>query len=83
MKFEKIGYLRGVAMVERKNIEAERGRAQLTKEQLSKLLGITSKTYLAYIRGAAIPSDILVSMAELFGCSTGYLLERDTQQPTG
>lgn len=68
-------------MIVRKNIEAERGRAQLTKEQLSKLLGITSKTYLAYIRGAAIPSDTLISMAELFGCSTDYLLEREPKKP--
>lgn len=59
------------------NIEAERGRMQLSKEQLSKLLGITSKTYLSYTRGRAIPSSILVKMAKLFDCSTDYLLGLD------
>lgn len=59
----------------RVNIEAERGRLQMTKKELSKILGITSKTYLHYVRGfTPIPSDILVKMAELFGCSVDYLL---------
>lgn len=56
------------------NIEAERGRLQLTKEALSHELGISSKTYLAYVRGKPIPSDILINMAKLFNCSTDYLL---------
>lgn len=43
------------------NIEAERGRLQLSKEELSKQLGITSKTYLSYIRGKAIPSTVNIS----------------------
>lgn len=56
------------------NIEAERGRMQLTKEELSKKLGITSKTYLSYIRGKAIPSDILINMSQIFNCTVDYLL---------
>ena len=40
------------------NIEAERARLQLTKEDISRELGITSKTYLAYIRGKPIPSNV-------------------------
>ena len=35
----------------RNNIEAERGRLQMTKEKLSNELGISSKTYLSYVRG--------------------------------
>ena len=59
----------------RVNIEAERGRLQLSKEDISKELGITSKTYLSYIRGnTPIPSDVLVRMARRFGCTTDYLL---------
>lgn len=59
----------------RVNIEAERGRLQLTKEEISKELGISSKTYLHYIRGnTPIPSDVLVKMATLFHCSVDYLL---------
>lgn len=57
------------------NIEAERARNQLTKEEISSKLGITSKTYLNYIRGdTPIPSDVLLDMAKLFNCTTDYLL---------
>lgn len=38
----------------RANIEAERGRLQLSKEEISKELGITSKTYLSYVRGSIL-----------------------------
>ena len=58
----------------RGNIEAERGRKQLSKEALSRALGITSRTYWNYISGGPIPSDKLVAMAHLFECSTDYLL---------
>lgn len=56
------------------NIEAERGRKQLSKEALSRTLGITSRTYWNYLTGGPIPSDKLIAMAELFDCSTDYLL---------
>ena len=57
------------------NIEAERGRHQLTKEELSAMLGITSKTYLNYVRGTTpIPSDKLEKMSSIFGKTTDYLL---------
>lgn len=63
------------------NIEAERGRLQMTKEELSRDLGITSKTYLSYVRGETpIPSDVLIKMATLFGCSVDYLLGLNTEK---
>lgn len=58
----------------RDNIEAERGRKNMSKEGLSRHLGITSRTYWNYIEGKPIPSDKLVAMARLFDCSTDYLL---------
>lgn len=59
------------------NIEAERARNQFTKEALASALGITSKTYMKYIRGETpIPSDTLLDMADLFQCTTDYLLGR-------
>lgn len=59
------------------NIEAERARKQLTKEALASKLGITSRTYVKYIRGETpIPSNTLLDMADLFQCSTDYLLGR-------
>lgn len=58
----------------RENIEAERGRYQMSKEALSRELGITSRTYWNYLAGGPIPSDKLIHMAQLFECSTDYLL---------
>ncbi len=58
----------------RENIEAERGRKQMSKEALSRELNITSRTYWNYLAGGPIPSDKLVHMARLFECSTDYLL---------
>lgn len=57
------------------NIEAERARLQLTKSGISKRLGITVATYNNYLNGIrSIPSAILLKMADMFGCSTDYLL---------
>lgn len=62
------------------NIEAERVRMQLTKEELAAKLGIASKTYTNYVRGdTAIPSDVLINMALLFRCKTDYLLGLENQ----
>ena len=67
----------------RENLEAERGRKQLTKEGISRELGITSRTYWNYVTGGPIPSDKLVQMARMFGCSTDYLLGlTDSRLPT-
>lgn len=56
------------------NIEAERSRIGLTKEEMANRLGVCSKTYTGYIRGKAIPSSVLVKMSEIFNCSVDYLL---------
>jgi len=58
------------------NIEAERGRKGLSKEALSRELGITSKTYRKYISGYDIPSGTLLDMCRIFNCTTDYLLGR-------
>lgn len=57
------------------NIEAERVRMQFTKAAVAERLHVSAKTYGEYIREKRpIPSDVLVRMAHLFGCSTDYLL---------
>lgn len=57
------------------NIEAERARNLLTKADLSDQLGISQTTYTSYVRGdTAIPSNKLLEMSEMFGCSVDYLL---------
>ena len=60
----------------RMNIEAERSRAGLTKTELSKKIGVSLTTYANYINGGSIPSKKLLIMADMFGVTTDYLLER-------
>lgn len=58
----------------RVNIEAERGRLQMTKCEMSKALGVTLKTYNSYIRGSMIPSTVLEKLNKMTGKTTDYLL---------
>ena len=62
------------------NIEAERVRHRYTKAKLARELGITGKTYSAYVNELSpIPSDVLLRMAKLFNCRTDYLLGLDNR----
>lgn len=61
----------------RTNIEAERGRLMYTKTDMCHALGITLKTYNAYISGANIPSSVLEDLRRLTGRTIGYLLDMD------
>ncbi len=65
----------------RTNIEAERGRLQMTKTDMCNSLGITLKTYNSYIRGAMIPSTVLEQLRTVTGKPIDYLLGVDTGQP--
>ena len=59
-----------------RNIEAERVRHGLTKTELADKLGITTSTYLNWLRGKTeIPSGKLLQMKRLWGVSADYLLE--------
>lgn len=64
----------------RVNIEAERGRLQMSKTQICRFLDITSKTYNGYIRGNSIPSTVLEKLKELTGKSVDYLLDQPMQR---
>ncbi len=58
------------------NIEAERARSRLTKEELAKKLGIAAKTYYNWINEETdIPSTKLMEMASLFGVTMEYLMK--------
>ena len=61
-------------MAIRMNIEAERGRLQLSKKEMSQRLGITVKTYNSYINNGAIPSTILELLHKMTGQPIDYLL---------
>lgn len=58
----------------RVNIEAERGRMQMTKGEMCEALGVTLKTYNSYIRDGIIPSTVLVKLHAMTGKSVDYLL---------
>lgn len=58
----------------RTNIEAERGRMQMTKGQMCDALGVTLKTYNGYIDGNPIPSNVLEKLRNMTGKSVDYLL---------
>ena len=58
------------------NIEAERARSRVTKEELAKKLGIAAKTYYNWINEETdIPSTKLMEMASLFGVTMEYLMK--------
>ncbi len=57
------------------NIEAERSRNNMSRAAFSKKLGVSTTTYKRYIDGISpIPSDKLIFMANIFKCSSDYLL---------
>lgn len=58
------------------NIEAERARMNLSQEELSNKLGIERKSYYNWLTKGNIPIPMLINLAELFNCSTDYLLGR-------
>ena len=61
------------------NIEAERARKGLTKEELAAVLGVDRKTLRKGGNGGNIPPNKLAEMANFFGCSTDYLLSTSSK----
>lgn len=56
------------------NIETERLRKRMSNEELAQTLGITRRTLASWMKTGNIPATKLVEMAEMFDCSTDYLL---------
>lgn len=58
------------------NIEAERARLGITKDELAKRLGISLKTYYNWISGTRpMPHTKLKEMSKMFGTKVDYLVE--------
>lgn len=56
---------------------------ELTKEQLAKLIGVSSRTITRYERGEAEPNlNVLIQLAIVFGVTTDYIcdLNDETKQ---
>lgn len=59
-----------------RNIEAERARCGLSKEELSNRLGVSTRTYYNWINEETdIPSSYLLKMGEIFKVDIGYLMK--------
>jgi transcriptional regulator with XRE-family HTH domain len=58
------------------NIDAERGRVNMSKSEISNKLGIDRKTYDNWMENGKIPASALVTLSEIFDVSIDYLLGR-------
>lgn len=59
-----------------RNIEAERVRKGISKEELSKKLGTSLKTYYNWVNEITdVPGIVLVKMSRIFGTDVDYLME--------
>lgn len=58
------------------NIEAERVRNRLTKEEISKRLGVSERTYRNWVKEKTdIPGVALVKLSQIFETDVGYLMQ--------
>ena len=58
------------------NIEAERAKAQISQDELAEMLNVERKSYYNWQNNGKIPVKVLCDLADLFRCSTDYLLGR-------
>lgn len=59
------------------NIRAERSRLDMTQEQLAEKIGVSGSAVRSWESGKTLPGpQQLLSMSELFSCSTDWLLGR-------
>ena len=64
------------------NIEAERAKAQISQDELAEKLNVERKSYYNWQNNGKIPVEVLIDLAELFNCSTDYLLGRTDSRET-
>ena len=66
-----------------KNLKALRKNQNLSQSQVSSALGIPLTTYATYEQNKATPSEnMLIKLADFFGCSVDYLLGHQINDPT-
>lgn len=62
-------------------IEAERIKHQMSRDELAKAIGVSKRTISNWQRGATdLPLSKLLALANLWGCTTDYLLGLDEGQ---
>lgn len=53
----------------------------LSQKELAKILNLSQRSYSHYENGTRkIPLDVLVALADFYGCSTDYLLGRTKEK---
>ncbi|MEY8414492.1 helix-turn-helix transcriptional regulator [Lachnospiraceae bacterium 62-26] len=63
--------------IDLRHIKDIREDHDLSQKELAKILNISQRTYSHYENGTRkIPLDVLVELADFYGCSTDYLLGR-------
>ena len=64
-----------------RNLASERVRYGLTQEEAASKFGCTVKSLSLYENGSRMaPSELITAAADLFGCSTDYLLGRTDER---
>ena len=64
-----------------KNLKILRKNMQKTQEEVANEIGINSSTYARYEIGSTEPTfDVVLKLADYFGCSVDYLLGRRRPQ---
>ena len=58
------------------NIDAEQGRNKINDTKLAEMLGVNRKTLSKWKTVGNISASALIKMAEIFDCTTDYLLGR-------
>ncbi|MEY8431552.1 helix-turn-helix transcriptional regulator [Lachnospiraceae bacterium 48-42] len=70
-----------MATVDITRIKGLREDSDIKQKELADYLGISQRTYSHYENGTRkLPLDILIALAEYYGCSTDYLLGRTKQK---
>lgn len=62
-------------------IEAERIKHQMSRDELAKTLGVSKRTITNWQSGVTeLPLSKLLTLADMWDCTTDYLLGLDTEQ---
>lgn len=64
-------------------IEAERIKHRMSRDELASTLGVSKRTVTNWQNGSTeLPLSKLLLMAQMWNCSTDYLLGMDDSQPS-
>lgn len=62
------------------NIAAERAKRRMSLDDFASRLGVARKSLYNWENSGHIPQNVLEKMADMFGCTTDYLLVTDDER---